>query len=64
MRNACRIYLLGRSKRRWEDNIKTNLNEIMFHDVGCGQLIQYNVHYWAVVSAAMNLRLTYEGFRE
>jgi hypothetical protein len=46
--------LLGRSRRRWVDNIKTELQE-----VGCGgmdwiQLAQDRDRWWALVNAAMN----------
>jgi len=46
---------LGRHKRRWEDNIKMNLQE-----VGCGgmdwiELAQDRNRWWALVNAAMNI---------
>ena len=46
---------LGRRRRRWEDNIKMNLQE-----VGCGgmdwiDLAQDMGRWWALVSAVMNL---------
>ena len=48
---------LGRPRRRWEDNIKMNLQE-----VGCGgvdriELIQDRDRWRALVTAVMNLRL-------
>ena len=48
---------LGRPRRRWEDNIKTNLQE-----VGCGgmdwiDLAQDRDRCRAVVNAVMNLRV-------
>ena len=48
--------LLGRPKRRWEDNIKMDLQE-----VGCGVmewigLAQVRERWRALVSAVMNLR--------
>jgi hypothetical protein len=48
---------LGRPKRRWEDNIKTDLRE-----VGCGcvdliGLVQDRDRWRALVSAVMNLRI-------
>ena len=48
---------LGRPKRRWEDNIKMDLQE-----VGCGGmdwigLAQDRDRLWALVNAAMNLRV-------
>jgi hypothetical protein len=50
---------LGRSRRRWEDNIKMDLQE-----VGCGgmdwiDLAQYWDRWRACVNAAMNLRAPY-----
>jgi hypothetical protein len=47
---------LGRPWRRWEDNIKIDLQE-----VGCGGmdwigLVQDMHRWWAVVNAVMNLR--------
>jgi hypothetical protein len=48
---------LGRPKRRWEDNIRMDLQE-----VGCGcvdwrGLTQDRDRWWALVSAVMNLRV-------
>jgi hypothetical protein len=48
---------LGRPRRRWEDNIKTALQE-----VGCGGIdwigLAQNRYKWrAVVNAAMNLQV-------
>jgi hypothetical protein len=49
--------LLGRSRRRWEDNIKMDLQE-----VGCGcidwiELAQDRDRWRALVNAVMNLRV-------
>jgi hypothetical protein len=49
--------LLGRPRRRWEDNIKTDLQE-----VGCGvmdwiELAQDRDRWLALVNAVMNLRV-------
>jgi len=49
--------LLGRPRRRWEDNIKLELQE-----VGCGgmdwiELAQDRDRWRALVNAVMNLRL-------
>ena len=46
---------LGRPRRRWEDNIKMDLQE-----VGCGgmdsiELAQDRDRWWALVNAVMNL---------
>ena len=48
---------LGRPRRRWEDNIKMDLQE-----VGCGgmdwiELAQDRDMWWALVNAVMNLRV-------
>ena len=49
---------LGRPRRRWEDDIKMDLQE-----VGCGgmdwiDLGQDRDRWWALVNAVMNLRVT------
>ena len=49
---------LGRPRRRWEDNIKMDLQE-----VGCGgmdwiELAQDRGRCWAVVNAVINLRVS------
>jgi hypothetical protein len=41
---------LGRPKRRWEDNIKIDLQE-----VGWLELAQDRARWWALVNAVMNL---------
>jgi hypothetical protein len=64
-RGACRVLVgipegrrpLGRPRRRWEDNIKTDLREM-----GCGYvdwigLAQDRERWRALVSAVMNLRV-------
>ena len=48
---------LGRTRRRWEDNIKMDLQE-----VGCGgmdwmEMAQYRDRWRALVSTVMNLRV-------
>jgi len=48
---------MGRTRRRWEDNIKTDL-----HEVGCGvkdwiELAQDRGRWRALVNAVMNLRV-------
>ena len=48
---------LGRPRRRWEDNIKMNLQE-----VGCGSMnwicrAQDKDRWWAIVTAVMNIRV-------
>jgi len=49
---------LGRSRRRWEDNIK-----MVVQEVGCGgldwiELAQDRDRWRALVTAVMNLRIT------
>jgi len=46
---------LGRPKRRWEDNIKTGLQEVGFGD--WIELAQDRDRWRAVVNAVMNLRV-------
>jgi hypothetical protein len=48
---------LGKLRHRWEDNIRTDLQE-----VGCGGmdwigLAQDRDRWWAIVNAVMNLRV-------
>jgi hypothetical protein len=43
---------LGRPRRRWEDNIKMDLQE-----VGCGGMDRDTDRWRAVVNAVMNLRV-------
>jgi hypothetical protein len=48
---------LGGTRRRWEDNIKMDLQE-----VGCGglewiELAQDSDKWWAIVNVVMNLRV-------
>ena len=48
---------LGRPRRRWEDNIKMDLQEV---GGGCGdwmELAQDRDMWWALVSTVMNLRV-------
>jgi hypothetical protein len=48
---------LGRTKRRWEDNIKTDLREIRIDGANWIRLAQDRVQWRAVVSTVMNLRV-------
>jgi hypothetical protein len=48
---------LGRHRRRWKDNIKTNLKEIWFADVEWIHLAQDRERWRAVVNAVINLRI-------
>jgi hypothetical protein len=48
---------IGTSRRRWEDYIKKDLQE-----VGCGvmdwiDLVQDRVRWWALVNSVMNFRV-------
>jgi hypothetical protein len=49
---------LGRSRRRWEDNIKMDLGEIEFGDVDWIHLAQDRDTWRALVNTVMNLRVT------
>jgi hypothetical protein len=48
---------LGRSRRRWGDNIKMDLREIGIDGTNWIQLAQDRVHWWAFVNTVMNLRV-------
>jgi hypothetical protein len=48
---------LGRPRRRWEDNIKTDLREIGFGDVDWIHLAQDTDRWRALVNTIMNLRV-------
>jgi hypothetical protein len=48
---------LGRSRRRWEDNIKIDLREIGFGDVDWIYLAQDRDRWRALVNTVMNLRV-------
>jgi hypothetical protein len=47
---------LGSSRRRWEDNIKTDLREIGRGGMYWHDLAQDRDQWWALVSTVMNLR--------
>jgi hypothetical protein len=49
--------LLGRSKRRWMDNIRMNLGEVGWGDVDCIGLAQDRNRWRALVSSVLNLRV-------
>ena len=49
---------LGRSRRRWGDNIKISLQETGHEDVNWIHLAQESEKWRAVVKAVMNLRVT------
>jgi hypothetical protein len=48
---------LGRSKRRREDNIRTDLREMVWEDVDWMHLVQERYRWRAVVNMVMNLRV-------
>ena len=49
---------VGRPRRRWEDNIKTDLQEVGCGDMDWIELVQHRDRWRAVVDAVMNLRVT------
>jgi hypothetical protein len=48
---------LGRSRRRWEDNIKMDLREITFVDVNWIHLAQDRDRWRDLMNTVMNLRV-------
>jgi hypothetical protein len=48
---------LGRPRRRWEDNIKMDLQEVGWDDVAWIDMAQDRDRWRAVVNAVMNLRV-------
>jgi hypothetical protein len=50
---------LERSRRRWEDNIKTDLREIGIDGVNWIRLAQHKVQWRACVNTVMNLRVSH-----
>jgi hypothetical protein len=48
---------LERARRRWEDNIKMDLREIVIDRVNCIRLAQDRVHWRTFVNTVMNLRV-------
>ena len=48
---------LGRPRRRWEDNIKMNLQEVGFGGMDWIELAQDRDRWRALVNAVMNLRV-------
>ena len=49
--------LLRRPKRRWEDNIKMDLQEGWCGDMGWIELAQYRDRWRVLVTVVMNLRI-------
>jgi hypothetical protein len=48
---------LGRPRRRWEDNMKMDLREIVINGANWIRLAQDSVQWWAFVNTIMNLRI-------
>jgi hypothetical protein len=48
---------LERPRRRWEDNIKMDLQEVQFGDMYWIYLAQNRDRWWALVNAVRNLRV-------
>jgi hypothetical protein len=48
---------LGRQRRRWEDNIKTDLRKIVFGDVDWIHMARDRDRWRALVNTVMNLRV-------
>ena len=48
---------LGRSRRRWEDNIQMNLQEVECGGVDWIDLAHYRDRWPALVNAVMNIRV-------
>jgi hypothetical protein len=49
---------LGRPRRRWEDNIKMDLQEVGCRGMDWNELAQYRDRYRALVNDVMNLLVT------
>jgi hypothetical protein len=65
-RDVCRV-LVGnpegkrgflRPRRRWEDNIKTDIQEVGCGGMECVDMAQDRDRWWAFVNAVMNLRIS------
>jgi len=57
LNNVYRKRLLGRPRRRWEDNIKMDLQEVRWVGMDWIDLDQDRDRWWALVKAVMNLIL-------
>ena len=49
---------LGRHRRRWEDNIKMDIQEVGCGDMDWIKLVQDRDRWRAIVNSVMNLRVT------
>jgi hypothetical protein len=64
-RGACRILVgrperrrpLGRPRRRWDDNIKMDLEDVGWVGIYWIELAADRDSWWALVNAVMNLRV-------
>jgi len=48
---------LGRPRRRWEDNIKMDLQEVGYGNMNWIDLAQDRDRWWALVNVVMNPRV-------
>jgi len=48
---------LGRPRRRWEDNIKMDVQEVSWDGTNWSDLAQDRDRWWALVNAVMNLQV-------
>ena len=48
---------LGRPRRRWEDNIKMDLQEVGCRGMDWLELVEDRDGWWALANAVMNLRV-------
>ena len=48
---------LGRPRRKWEDNIKMDFQEVRCWGMDWIELAQDRGRWWALVNAVMNLRV-------
>jgi hypothetical protein len=46
---------LGRPRRRWEDNVRMNIREILWENSDCIYLAQDRDYWQAVMNTVMNL---------
>jgi hypothetical protein len=49
---------LGRSRRRWEDNIKMDLQEVVWRDKDWIDLVEYSDRWRDLLNAVMNFRVS------
>ena len=64
-RGVCRVFvgksdgkrLLARTRHRWEENIKMDLQEVGCEGMDWIELAQNKDRWWALVNAVMNFRV-------